>query len=313
MKHERGVVSGAVAVFGVSLFLAAAASADKHCSLQAGYQKGRCKDNGCERIYHVVCKAIRDNLGIAYDCKCPGAAGGRAMGDGANAEIPGGGYMFDGTTLMLGSLVVQDTYDYATGTGDPNDPVVGAMLILPPLTAGGMKHFDDGDFSFDYFSFENTQGGPAVLDMGGNPLMVADFAELAYLPDSQTWGLLLDGGRQYNNFINSPTLQHIQAVDQNDPEAFPGIVLASADDAFGQTNGFTTAHNGPIEASSLGIAVLTACYGDWNADGVVNTLDVLDFLNNWSAGDFAADLNGDGSVDTLDVLGFLNAWGQGCP
>ena len=54
------------------------------------------------------------------------------------------------------------------------------------------------------------------------------------------------------------------------------------------------------------------CPADFNADGQVNPLDVLSFLNAWSAGDPAADFNNDGSVNTLDVLAFLNAWSAGC-
>ena len=54
------------------------------------------------------------------------------------------------------------------------------------------------------------------------------------------------------------------------------------------------------------------CLADWNADGEVNTLDVLGFLNAWAAGDSDADVNGDGYVNTLDVLEFLNAWAAGC-
>lgn len=54
------------------------------------------------------------------------------------------------------------------------------------------------------------------------------------------------------------------------------------------------------------------CIGDFNGDGTVNTLDVLAFLNAWTAGDPSADINGDGNVNTLDVLAFLNAWVAGC-
>ncbi|MFG0259369.1 MAG: GC-type dockerin domain-anchored protein [Phycisphaerales bacterium JB041] len=54
------------------------------------------------------------------------------------------------------------------------------------------------------------------------------------------------------------------------------------------------------------------CLGDFNRDGTVNTLDVLAFLNAWSAGDHSADFNRDGTVNTLDVLAFLNAWSAGC-
>ncbi|MCC7387198.1 MAG: hypothetical protein IT431_00370 [Phycisphaerales bacterium] len=53
------------------------------------------------------------------------------------------------------------------------------------------------------------------------------------------------------------------------------------------------------------------CAGNYNADCAVNTIDVLDFLNDWAAGDPKADINGDGAVNTLDVLAFLNAW-AGC-
>lgn len=54
------------------------------------------------------------------------------------------------------------------------------------------------------------------------------------------------------------------------------------------------------------------CDADFNNDGDVNTLDVLAFLNAWTAGDAAADFNNDGDVNTLDVLAFLNAWTSGC-
>ena len=54
------------------------------------------------------------------------------------------------------------------------------------------------------------------------------------------------------------------------------------------------------------------CRADFNLDGSANTLDVLAFLNAWTAGDPRADFNLDGTVNTLDVLAFLNAWTAGC-
>ncbi|VAX40132.1 hypothetical protein MNBD_PLANCTO03-1304 [hydrothermal vent metagenome] len=54
------------------------------------------------------------------------------------------------------------------------------------------------------------------------------------------------------------------------------------------------------------------CVADFNGDGIVNTQDVLLFLNAWSAGDMSADVNGDGEVNTQDVLFFLNLWNVGC-
>ncbi|MFG0260660.1 MAG: DNRLRE domain-containing protein, partial [Phycisphaerales bacterium JB041] len=54
------------------------------------------------------------------------------------------------------------------------------------------------------------------------------------------------------------------------------------------------------------------CPSDFNADGSVNTQDVLAFLNAWNDGLAGADFNHDGTVNTQDVLAFLNAWASGC-
>lgn len=56
----------------------------------------------------------------------------------------------------------------------------------------------------------------------------------------------------------------------------------------------------------------SSCAADFNGDDAVNALDVLSFLNAWTAGDPGGDFNNDGTVNTLDVLAFLNAWGAGC-
>jgi hypothetical protein len=51
---------------------------------------------------------------------------------------------------------------------------------------------------------------------------------------------------------------------------------------------------------------------DWNADGQLDTLDFLSFLNSWASGESRADFNHDGRIDTLDFLSFLNSWANGC-
>ncbi|QKK06931.1 MAG: hypothetical protein HND58_01330 [Planctomycetota bacterium] len=66
---------------------------------------------------------------------------------------------------------------------------------------------------------------------------------------------------------------------------------------------------GIIDAAA---ALADDCPADANGDGVVNTQDVLVFLNAWVAQDGSADFNGDGTVNTQDVLAFLNAWVAGC-
>jgi len=57
---------------------------------------------------------------------------------------------------------------------------------------------------------------------------------------------------------------------------------------------------------------VVGCVSDWNADGSVDTLDFLAYLNDWVARDLIADLTGDGTVDTQDFLEFLNLWAEGC-
>ncbi|MBK7403553.1 MAG: LamG domain-containing protein [Phycisphaerales bacterium] len=61
-----------------------------------------------------------------------------------------------------------------------------------------------------------------------------------------------------------------------------------------------------------GAEILPTCPADFNADGDVNTLDVLAFLNAWVSGDPEAEANCDLVINTQDVLAFLNAWNAGC-
>lgn len=76
--------------------------------------------------------------------------------------------------------------------------------------------------------------------------------------------------------------------------------------------------NGQIEAvydTGLTITAMAGadrCAADFDGDGEITTLDFLDFLNAWAAGDSAADMDGNGAVNTQDVLVFLNAFTAGC-
>jgi len=54
------------------------------------------------------------------------------------------------------------------------------------------------------------------------------------------------------------------------------------------------------------------CPADWNGDGLVNTLDFVAYLNDWSARDPRADLDGNGVVNTADFIIYLNLWAAGC-
>lgn len=58
--------------------------------------------------------------------------------------------------------------------------------------------------------------------------------------------------------------------------------------------------------------ICEACPPDMNGDGVVDTRDVVTFLNLWVAEDDQADFDGNTLIDTRDVVAFLNAWTAGC-
>jgi len=70
-----------------------------------------------------------------------------------------------------------------------------------------------------------------------------------------------------------------------------------------------TSDNVNYDATRIGVEL---CPGDFNGDCIVNTQDVLAFLNAWNAGRREADCNGDGNINTQDVLCFLNRWNGGC-
>ena len=71
-------------------------------------------------------------------------------------------------------------------------------------------------------------------------------------------------------------------------------------------------NGGATFTRTVQLIVQADCYADYNGDGVVDTRDVLAFLNDWTAGNKAADCDGNNVIDTRDVLCFLNLWTSGC-
>lgn len=110
----------------------------------------------------------------------------------------------------------------------------------------------------------------------------------------------------------------------------PGEVMAGFDDwqnlqyGIGEGGNWDDLVHTPLSEPELSDGMATdhrentppppiGCRADINLDGVVDTRDVLGFLNLFAGGKGAADYNLDGVVDTRDVLGFLNDWVLGCP
>ena len=99
-------------------------------------------------------------------------------------------------------------------------------------------------------------------------------------------------------------LKFVEPLNPSTPSTID-LVLSAFDIQYG-----VSYQGKPI--SGVIVPISQGCAGDFNDDGQVNTLDVLAFLNAWTAGDPAADFNEDGEINTLDVLAFLNAWAAGC-
>lgn len=97
-----------------------------------------------------------------------------------------------------------------------------------------------------------------------------------------------------------------------------GQVSAPVISRSGRVAAFCTVASNMLDVTSPGdfhiyaLDRAAACPGDFDDDGVLNTLDILAFLAAWSSRDGAADFNFDGAVDTQDVLEFLNAWAADC-
>jgi len=163
------------------------------------------------------------------------------------------------------------------------------------------------------YATPGTPTGPVAVDGAGDFDFPAVQAFFTGSGSYQGYGLVMGG------LVGSGTfnLADFGAVDSaiagNVAVDAQGLVTLAGAQAFsntGEINGVSTSIDGSATLVALGQA--PACIADFNADGAVNTLDVLAFLNAWSAGDPAADFNADGTINTIDVLCFLNAWSGGC-
>ena len=207
--------------------------------------------------------------------------------------------------------------------------VDGVLTVLEPDGVGEVESVNAAG---------NIVGGTAGFDLGA-ALWAFDGAnwnrtDIGYLPGTDEFdhaasifGISADGTvavgfnrsgfgpfADYNGTLYTETgLVDVELWLTDNGVDFAGIDIRAmtgvSDDGttlvgWGYQNGFNLA--------SFRIIIAAACAADFNGDGEVDTLDVLAFLNAWSAGDPSADFNGDGAINTLDVLAFLNAWSAGC-
>lgn len=159
----------------------------------------------------------------------------------------------------------------------------------------------DASYSCIRYIFGPPEPGEDPIDPGDIPGCI----ETDPLPVSET------------DLRLSPGSPCIDAADNGAVPAgveldFDGLARFVDDPATPDTGVPGHGHPEVVDMGAFELQVTDDCAADFNGDGSVNTLDVLAFLNAWSAGDPSGDFNGDGGIDTRDVLAFLNAWTVGC-
>jgi len=195
---------------------------------------------------------------------------------------------------------------------------VGALMFVPPGFPGEGRlkiapytasRWYDATVSPDGLgTFDISPAGP-FIPIGGGP------EGIVYVEAGAT---LFPGASVLVSEYASGAITSFEIDGNGDPVLDTRRVFIS--DLTGAEGGARDPVTGDFLFSTFGggnrILVVTgfdpACDANYNADCVVNTLDVLAFLSDWAAGDPRADFNADGAVNTLDVLAFLNAWSAGC-
>jgi endonuclease/exonuclease/phosphatase family metal-dependent hydrolase len=112
-------------------------------------------------------------------------------------------------------------------------------------------------------------------------------------------GFLAPAGN-FTAYPDAPPNTHTLAMDTSTPGPRSGTLTIASNAGDRDT---------PFLVTLTGMVLCTA---DWNADGVVDFNDFLEYLNDYNNEHPDADLNGDGVVDFNDLLVFLNAYNAGC-
>lgn len=124
-------------------------------------------------------------------------------------------------------------------------------------------------------------------------------------------GLFRDSGKAYYFEESGFEWVYVQTLAASDPQApdqFGSAVAISGETVI--AGAYANDDRGDGAGSVYVFSPF--CLADWNADRVVNTQDLIAFLNDWTRRRPQCDVNRDGSVDTQDFLAYLNAWGMGC-
>lgn len=227
----------------------------------------------------------------------------------ADGEATGSGavFLFDARSgAQLAQLLASDAA--------ANDWLGFSVAMGSGTVIAGAPGRDDCPYCGAVYLFDAVTGAELAKVSGSEADGDEFFGQQAAAAGSTAMvGTLNHSGRAY-------------VLDLGDPGAPARIAtLVASDGASGDGFGGGLAVSGGIAIVSAwldddngensGSAYLfdaTRCPPDLTGDGVLDTRDIIEFLNRWAAGDPAADWDGDGDVDGEDVTAFLWAWLAGC-
>jgi hypothetical protein len=241
----------------------------------------------------------------------------------------------DGDHLVVGDA--QDDINGSGGAGSayvfladdrPGDDCAGGILTVPPLVPGethfGCTGGDNDGFTLCALSsgdkwYQFTAPCAGVLSLstcGTNDMFGVDTGIDTVISVQRG----CPGQTIFLEACND------DAPDGNNPNAcyFPADAGLLRDSALrllvagGQVYRVRVASTGA--AGPFGQFMLhvdfTCCAVDWDNNGVVNSTDVSQFINDWfddqANGTLQTDINNDGVANSTDVSDFINAWYESC-
>lgn len=212
----------------------------------------------------------------------------------------------DEWTMLLVGMLPDDQWDNRVG-GSGAGSSKTATGYLPQLFA--LENLD-GSERVRVLADPPTEGIRLLIDEGSAPRESRNVKTLYWLRGSPVVCVVrAEGGRtrlDYSVGGSQPRFMELSATIE------PGRVRLGPDAMWWRAVEAVPFAVADDQLEGVFASLTIRCPADQNDDGVIDTRDVLLFLNDWTSGSVSADFNGDGVVDTRDVVAYLNAFAAGC-